>query len=480
MNSSVKSAISGRIAIFFLLIARITTAFSQAPDENRFEKQVLAENLNEPLELAVLPDERVLFIERHGLIKMFDPKTNKTTVAGTIPVSTKYNPGADGSEQEAEDGLLGLGIDPGFNVNHWIYLYYSPSGKEAKNVLARYTLAGNKIDVSSRKIILEVATQRDECCHTGGSIDWDAAGNLYLSTGDNTSPRASDGYAPIDERPGRTAFDAQRTSSNTNDLRGKILRIHPQPDGSYTIPEGNLFPKGTPGTRPEIYTMGHRNPYRIFVDKKNGFVYWGDVGPDSGRDSTGLGPAAEDEFNQARSAGNFGWPYFVGDNKAYWDFDFATKKSGEQFNAQTPVNNSPNNTGLKELPPAQKAYIWYAAPESRRFPLLGTGGRSAMAGPVYRAEYFKNASRPFPAYYDGKWFIYEWMRDWIIAVSMNDKGNYIRMRDSFPISSWNILLTWRSDQMEICICLNMVRDGSWVTRNPNWPGLSITPETENL
>ena len=418
------------LALAFTLLS--TSVIAQAPDENRFEKVVLAQNLNEPLELAVLPDERVLFIERHGAVKLFDPASKKTLLIASIPVSTQYNPGADGKQQEAEDGLLGLGVDPGFTTNHWIYLYYSPAGKEPKNILARYTLAGNKLDLTSKKVVLEISTQRDECCHTGGSIDWDSSGNLYLSTGDNTSPRASDGYSPIDERSGRSAFDAQKSSSNTNDLRGKILRIHPEANGSYTIPDGNLFPKGTAKTRPEIFTMGHRNPYRISVDKKSGFVYWGDVGPDAGKDSTGRGPTAEDEFNQARSAGNFGWPYFVGDNKAFWDFDFETKQSGEKFNAEKPINSSPNNTGLTELPSAQKAMIWYTAGESIRFPLLGSGGRSAMAGPVYYKEHFQNAKRPFPSYYDKKWFIYEWMRDWIIVVSMNDKGNYIRMERFLP------------------------------------------------
>lgn len=419
-------------AIIFIFLFS-TAVFAQTPDENRFEKIVLAENLNEPLELVVLPDERVLFIERHGLVKMFDPKTKKTTVVATIPVSTKYNVGADGNQAEAEDGLLGITTDPNFSTNRWIYLYYSPEGKDPKNILARYTFTvANKLDLASKKVVLEVPTQRDECCHTGGSMDWDSAGNLYLSTGDNTSPRASDGYAPIDERAGRTPFDAQRSSGSTNDLRGKILRIHPEADGKYTIPDGNLFAKGTEKTKPEIYTMGHRNPYRIAVDKKSGFLYWGDVGPDAGKDSTGLGPAAEDEFNQARTAGNFGWPFFVGDNKAYWDFDFESKQSGEKFDPKAPINRSVNNTGLTELPPAQKAYLWYTAAESVRFPLLGSGGRSAMAGPVYHKENFQTAKRAFPEYYDNKWFIYEWMRDWIIAVSMNDKGNYIRMERFLP------------------------------------------------
>lgn len=415
----------------FLLGLMPFSVLAQVPEENRFQKITLTENLNEPLELAILPDERVLFIERHGLVKMYSPVTKKTTVIASIPVSTKYNI-ADGGQPEAEDGLLGLNIDPDFAKNHWVYLYYSPAGSEPKNILARYELKGNMLDINSKKVLLEIPTQRDQCCHTGGSIDWDAAGNLYLSTGDNTSPRASDGYAPIDERPGRSAFDAQKSSSNTNDLRGKIIRIHPEADGTYTIPEGNLFPKGMPKTRPEIYTMGHRNPYRISVDKKNGFLYWGDVGPDAGKDSTGLGPAAEDEFGQARKAGNFGWPYFVGDNKAYWDFDFATQKSGEKFNPEKPFNNSPNNTGLQDLPPAQKAFIWYPAAESKKFPLLGAGGRSAMAGPVYHQEFFKDAKRAFPTYYDNKLFIFEWMRDWIIAVTTNEKGDYVKMERFLP------------------------------------------------
>ena len=68
---------------------------------------------------------------------------------------------------------------------------------------------------------------------------------------------------------------------------------------------------------------------------------------------------------------------------------------------ENPVNNSPNNTGLNNLPPAQKALIWYPYAESKEFPLVGAGGRCAMAGPMYHIDEFKNAPRPFPKYYDG-------------------------------------------------------------------------------
>jgi cytochrome c len=402
----------------------------RVPEENRFSKVVLDEKLDEPVELAVLPDNRILFVERKGDVKLYDPTAGKTKVITKIPVSTKYKY-KDGNQAEAEDGLLGIALDPGFSKNNWIYLYYSPAGDKPVNILTRYEFKGDQLIESSRKVLLEVDVQREQCCHTGGSIAFDANGNLYLSTGDNTSPRNT-AYAPIDERAGRMPWDAQKGSANTNDLRGKIIRIHPEPDGTYTIPEGNLFPKGTEKTRPEIYVMGTRNPYRISVDKKTGFLYWGDVGPDAGADSVNRGPKAYDEINQARKAGFYGWPYFVGDNYAYVDRDFKTGKIGNTFDASKPINESPNNTGLRELPPAQKAFIWYPYDESKEFPLLGTGGRTAMAGPVLYRSDLKDAKNVFPEYYEGKLFIYEWMRGWIMAVTLDKDGNYTSMERFMP------------------------------------------------
>src|SRR3712207_3460880 len=292
-------------------------------------------------------------------------------------------------------------------------------------------MRGDSLDLGSARTILEVPVQREKCCHTGGSIAFDARGNLYLSTGDNTNPFAT-GYAPIDERPGRGPWDAQKSSANTNDLRGKIVRIHPEPDGAYTIPEGNLFPPGTARTRPEIYTMGHRNPYRISVDRRTGFLYWGDVGPDASVDSVQRGPMGHDEINQARRPGFFGWPYFVGDNKAYLDVDYATMAVKGRFDPARPTNDSPSNTGLTELPPAQPAMIWYPAGPSAEFPLVATGGRTAMAGPVFYRDDFRDAARAFPAYYDRKLLAYEWMRGWIMAVTLGANGDLASIERFMP------------------------------------------------
>src|SRR5690606_26538365 len=148
--------------------------------------------------------------------------------------------------------------------------------------LARFRFDGSALDLASEQVILEVPVERGLCCHIGGQIDFDAAGNLLLSTGDDTNPFQSQGYTPIDERPDRNpAFDAQRSASNTNDLRGKLLRIHVEADGTYTIPEGNLFPPGTEQARAEIYLMGLRNPFRFAADRRRGVVYLADYSPDA-------------------------------------------------------------------------------------------------------------------------------------------------------------------------------------------------------
>ncbi len=76
--------------------------------------------------------------------------------------------------------------------------------------------------------------------------------------------------------------------------------------------------------------MGHRNPFRIHVDKHTGYLYWGDVGPDGRTADTLRGPVGYDEVGQARKAGNFGWPHFIGNNQAYTRYDFEKEKSLEK------------------------------------------------------------------------------------------------------------------------------------------------------
>ncbi len=396
------------------------------PDEDRFVKTTLVQGeFFEPTEMTILPNLDVLIVQRRGEILLYKDATKKISQIGYLPVYWK----AGVPNVNAEEGLMGICKDPNFAKNNWVYMFYSPVDS-AVNRLSRFTIINDKFDRKTEKVILEVKSQRDICCHTGGSITFGPDGLLYLSTGDNSTPFnepgakfVNSGFGPLNDLPGRQQYDARRSSSNTNDLRGKILRIKVNEDGSYEIPDGNLFAKDQPATRPEIYVMGNRNPYRISVDQKNSYLYWGDVGPDASADSASRGSRGYDEVNQARVAGYFGWPLFIGNNYPYRAYDYATGESGDLFDPKKPINTSRNNTGLTELPPAQPAFIWYPYGPSSDFPQVATGGRNAMAGPVYYADLYPKETR-LPDYYNGKLFIYEWIRGWIKAVTMLPNGDF--------------------------------------------------------
>jgi len=381
----------------------------------------------EPMSLAVLPDRSVLHTSRDGELRLTDAAGN-TRLVGKLDVYS-----------HDEEGLQGVGVDPDFADNRAIYLYYAPkldtpdgdapeTGTAADfapfdgvNRLSRFVLkADGTLDTASEKKILDVPATRGLCCHVGGDIDFDAAGNLYLSTGDDTNPFQSDGFTPIDERANRNpGFDAQRTSANTNDLRGKILRVKVSEDGSYTVPDGNLFAPGTDRTRPEIYAMGFRNPFRFSVDKKTGVLYVGEYGPDAGAADPARGPAGQVEFARVTRAGNFGWPYCTGNNDAYVDYDFETKASGAAFDCAAPKNTSPHNTGLTELPPAQPAWIPYNGPS---VPEFGDGSESPMGGPVYHYDASLDSPVKFPEAYDGDFFAGEFGRRWIKRITSDADG----------------------------------------------------------
>ena len=407
----------------------------RVPDEDRFTKNMLTVGtLYEPTEMTILPNLDVLIAQRRGEFMLYKNSDKSVKQVGALNVYFKTK--TDGVN--AEEGLLGLQADPNFDKNHFVYVYYSP-GDTSVNRLSRFKFENDVLDLKSEKVILELYSQREICCHTGGSIAFGKDNILFVSTGDNSTPfdepkqkYVNHGYAPLDDRKGHEQYDARRSSGNTNDLRGKILRIKINEDGTYEIPEGNLFSKGTANTRPEIYVMGNRNPYRISVDKKNNNLYWGEVGPDANADSFATrGPRGYDEVNQARQAGFFGWPLFVGNNYAYHEYDYATGKPGTALDPAKPVNNSKNNTGLQQLPPAQPAFIWYPYDVSPDFPQVGTGGRNAMAGPVYYTDMYPKETR-LPDYYNGKLIIYDWIRGWVKAVTMLPNGDFDKMESFIP------------------------------------------------
>ncbi|MEU2982324.1 PQQ-dependent sugar dehydrogenase [Streptomyces hirsutus] len=411
-----------------------------------FQQVTLAKGVTEtgePMTLTVLPDRSVLHTSRDGTVRLTDGAGN-TKVAGKLDVYS-----------HDEEGLQGVAVDPAFASNRFVYLYYAPklstpSGDapsdgsasdftpfDGVNRLSRFVLkTDGTLDPTSEKKILDVPASRGICCHVGGDIDFDAAGNLYLSTGDDTNPFASDGYTPIDERATRNpAYDAQRSSGNTNDLRGKVLRIKVNADGTYSTPSGNLFSPGTAKTRPEIYAMGFRNPFRMSVDKATGTVYLGDYGPDSGTAKPDRGPEGQVEFNRITKAGNYGWPYCTGKNDAYNDYNFATGTPGTTFDCSAPKNTSPHNTGLTDLPPAQPSWIPY---NGTSVPEFGGGSESPMGGPVYRYDAGSTSEVKFPQEFDGDFFAGEFGRRWIKRIEAAGDGT-VQSINPFPWSGTQVM-----------------------------------------
>jgi PKD repeat protein len=176
------------------------------------------------------------------------------------------------------------------------------------------------------------------------------------------------------------------------------------------------------GTRPEIYAMGFRNPFRISVDRETGYVYVGDYGPDAGADDPNRGPGGQVEYNVLRAPGFYGWPYCTGDDDAYRDYDFATGVSGSAFNCAAPVNASPRNTGKQQLPPMIRPDIWYGNNTPWDPEMAPGGSESPMGGPVYHYDPDNPSESKFPAYYDDHWFPYEWGRGWIKETALDAGG----------------------------------------------------------
>jgi cytochrome c len=192
-------------------------------------------------------------------------------------------------------------------------------------------------------------------------------------------------------------------------------------------------------TRPEIYSMGHRNPFRFTIDPVTDWVYMGEVGPDAGSDNPNRGPRQYEELNIIKRAGNGGWPHCIGTPQnigglfAYRDYEFATGQSGPAFDcAGGPTNDSPINTGLTKLPPVDNLpTIWYPYANFSLFPELGSGGGTAMGGPVYRYDADLQSDTKWPEYFHGSEIFYEWSRSCLKDVKFTESGDLLQINPMF-------------------------------------------------
>jgi cytochrome c len=437
-----------------------------------YEKVTLNDEPGEPMSLAVLPDGRVLHNTRGGQVRLYDPATGASPVITTVPVYS-----------HDEDGLQTLSVDPDFATNRWVYLYYAPvlntpvddpstpgvnegdaplsstdptvwDKFKGYNQLSRVKLVETPtphLDMATEQQILRVGVDRGICCHVAGKVKFDGKGNLFLITGDDTNAGGSDGFTPInDGATAAPALDARRSAANTNDLRGKLLRIKVRANGTYTVPKGNLFPEAEDHdgrTRPEIFLMGLRNPFRFDVDA-SGRVYVGDYSPDSRTASPTRGPEGTGRWFSTNKAGNYGWPLCVSPSLPYIDWDFDTQTPGSRFNCGAPVNDSRHNTGLRVLPAVEQAQFWYTY-EARtpcageyldtppttcdfKWPVIGTGGVGPHGGPLYTYDSESTSETKFPEYYQNSVVFGEFTRDKLFMMRTDGKGNLLGVEQFLP------------------------------------------------
>ena len=398
-----------RVALALLCFAPWISRAVEPYDPARFEKEILVPASRDAIQMEVLPGGGIVFAEFWGAVKRWDAKSGAVTVLGQVPTFAK-----------GEVGLLGMAVARDFEKSGYVYALFCPAAEQGTMRVSRFTVTDGRMPADSERMLLAWPYDTEHVFHMGGAMFMDGKGDLYIGNGDNCHWNPG---LPMDTRPDRKNWDAFRSAANSRDLRGKILRIHPKPEGGYSIPEGNLFADGRDG-RAEIYGMGIRNPFRMTVDDTTGTLYFGDVGPNV-LPELGVNPVGYEEINATTTAGNFGWPLFIGPNEALPLFDFAAKKEIKRLDPQSPENLSPRNTGIKKLPPAKPALIWYSTVASKEFPTLGSGGRSIMAGPAYHFEAANPSVIKLPEALDGRLFIYEWMRNWIQTVKLGTPGPQI-------------------------------------------------------
>ncbi len=410
-----------------------------------YEKIVLVADPVEPMSLDVAADGSVYWVQRSGAIKRHRQSTGFTTTIGTLDTYTG-----------GEFGAVAMALQPGFDASNPatrnLYVMYAPNpGTTTMTRVSRFSLDGaGFLDLASEKMLFEYPCNRPSNHggsghHQGGTLRFDGSGNLFASIGDNTD---ASNYSP--RNTADIMKDARKSAANSNDLRGGIVRIHPDIGNgpashpNYTIPAGNFFPEGTPNTRPEIYTKGARNPFRMCIDPYTGWLYYGDVGPDGGTEGSAAfeGPRGHDEFNQVRGPGWFGWPYFVADNKPYldgnatpWTVASLRPDLASYYTTPTFLNGGAGGGNSAQIGNPQPAWIWYGAdltpPQFSE--LEPSGGRTAMAGAVYQYALGKN----FPAYHDKTVFLMEWSRNLLLEVKTNAAGGVheiTRFAPNIPVS----------------------------------------------
>jgi glucose/arabinose dehydrogenase len=238
--------------------------------------QEVASGLNFPVYLTAPPGDsaRLFILEKGGAVRIVKGDTLEPTpfLDLTGKVST-------GSEQ----GLLGLAFDPAYATNgRFIVHYTDTNGNTTISMFQVATDSPDRADPASERILL--AVEQPFANHNGGQILFGPDGMLYVGLGD-----------------GGSEGDPGGRGQGLTDLLGDILRLDVRSGTGYAIPADNPF-VGRTDARPELWSVGLRNPWRFSFDAVTGDLYIADVGQDAWEEV--------DVVTTAQGAGrgaNFGW-----------------------------------------------------------------------------------------------------------------------------------------------------------------------------
>ena len=199
--------------LYFLTLFSTFSLFAQIDGNPDLEVSILSRDVISGMEMSISSDGRIFIAERDGRVRLYDSKTKKISTILELETDLRL-----------ESGFMGIALDPNFDKTGWIYLYHTVPPKDEKaehhyHHLGRFDFRDGKMIPESEKVLLKVrAAFVPERIHEAGSIAFDKNGLLYLSVGDN-------------QIRSEYLFSC-KTSANTNDLRGKILRFKPEADGS--------------------------------------------------------------------------------------------------------------------------------------------------------------------------------------------------------------------------------------------------------
>lgn len=239
--------------------------YETADKQVRFRVETFASGLQVPWGFAWLPNGDLLFTERPGRVRIIEN--------GKLRAEPVFTP-AD-VKPAGESGLTDIALHPQFSANKFVYLAYAYTDGDSKYVkVVRYKFDG-KTFVEPKVIIDKIPAASN---HAGTRARFGPDGKLYVSTGDSTD------------------WDLAQAKDS---LAGKILRLND--DG--TVPPDNPF-VGDKSYRPEIWTLGHRNPQGLAFQPGSGLLFETEHGP-SGFEGKGGGG---DEVNIIERGKNYGWP----------------------------------------------------------------------------------------------------------------------------------------------------------------------------